>query len=724
MSEELIRVVREGKTEIDSYLKTMLDLQTKLEGNLNTSQKDFKQNLQKQKDDFVTELTNIVKDLNQTISKFSAEKNQALKKDTENLKRELTTIINTVKGEVQSSSATFESSMQSLDTETAKLLTTQRTQLSKFLDEIYTAEFKSLDGLKDSLTNSVDSLRSSYENSVEQEIENMKASTEDMYQSFMDSLTKFRNETNRITKVGEDKVSGTLDEAVQEIESGFENSISSLREIMQIIETKVSTVFKERQEEYNKYLKTLTGDLSTNIDKDLADIKNIMATAEETVNNFTKEESENFLNILSQSRSSFIDSMEINEKKLDIDVKNLNDVFRKELYVSLDNTSKKFQTFYESLQSWVNDMSSTIEKAKTEIEKSKTKLVDEPLGEVQAVGGRMEERITSYVTKLQQDYSSEKKRIQAEFETKLAKYQQEYSKHLDELNTNVLDIVKSSLDGQQRSYNTHRGQLSQMLVKSGQDAKSTMDKAFQSIVGDFREFADNQKQWQDSTSQSISRRLTDGKSRVVMELEGIVPQIVTLADNFRSTQDSQFKKAITAMDSAIRIFKKEDQDLTGQAHSLIDNLMTDISNRISTRKEDSINNIKKALADVETAQKTITAKLHEDIRTKFSNVVGRFVELESKVGDNTSKVFTTYSDSSDTFIESAKTKGATLTQTSNQAQDRFAQIQVKLDESLSFTSRNIGLQVQNVTEKCKQIVDSSNKLLANLAPTTVKRPTK
>ena len=239
----------------------MNDLQSKLENSLNNSQKDFKQNLQKQKDDFVNELTAVIRDLNLILNKFSAEKNQALKKDVDIFQKELLSIVNAVKGEVQGSSATFDSSIQSLDAETTKLLSAQKTQFSKFLDEIYTAEFNSLDGLKESLTNSVDRLRSSYEGSVESEIETMKSSTEAMYQNFMDSLTKFRNETNRITKVGEDKVSGTLDEAVQEIESGFENSISSLKEIMQIVETNVSSVFKERKDESDKYLKDLSGDL-------------------------------------------------------------------------------------------------------------------------------------------------------------------------------------------------------------------------------------------------------------------------------------------------------------------------------------------------------------------------------------------------------------------------------------------------------------------------------
>ena len=722
MSEELIRVVRESKTEIDSYLKTMNDLQSKLENSLNNSQKDFKQNLQKQKDDFVNELTAVIRDLNLILNKFSAEKNQALKKDVDIFQKELLSIVNAVKGEVQGSSATFDSSIQSLDAETTKLLSAQKTQFSKFLDEIYTAEFNSLDGLKESLTNSVDRLRSSYEGSVESEIETMKSSTEAMYQNFMDSLTKFRNETNRITKVGEDKVSGTLDEAVQEIESGFENSISSLKEIMQIVETNVSTVFKERKDESDKYLKNLTGDLSSNIAKDINDITTVLTSTAETITKFSKEELENFSNILTQSRSSFIDSLELNEKKLDVDVKVLTDVFRKELYVSLDSTSKKFQTFYESLQSWINDMSSIIKKGKDEIEKSKAKLVDEPLGEVQAVGGRMEERITSYVNKLQQEYLSEKNRIQTELETNLAKYQQEYTRHLEQLNTNVLDIVKASINGQQQSYTVYREQVSQTLVKTGQDTKNTLDNAFQDIVGVFREFADNQKQWQDSTVQSISKRLVDGKNRVVMELEGIVPQIVTLADNFRSTQDTQFKKALTTMDSAIRIFKNEDQNLTGEAHSLIDNLMTDISKRITARKDDSVASIKKALADIETAQKNITGKLREDIRTKFSNINDRFADLESKVGANTTKIFATHSDSSDGFVEATKTKSTTLTQASSQAQEKFAQIQVKLDENLSFTTRNIGIQVQNVTEKCKQIVDSANKLLMNLAPTSTKRP--
>ena len=380
MSEELIRVVRESKTEIDSYLKTMNDLQSKLENSLNNSQKDFKQNLQKQKDDFVNELTAVIRDLNLILNKFSAEKNQALKNDVDIFQKELLSIVNAVKGEVQGSSATFDSSIQSLDAETTKLLSAQKTQFSKFLDEIYTAEFNSLDGLKESLTNSVDRLRSSYEGSVESEIETMKSSTEAMYQNFMDSLTKFSNEKHRITKVGEDKVSGTLDEAVQEIESGFENSISSLKEIMQIVETNVSTVFKERKDESDKYLKNLTGDLSSNIAKDINDITTVLTSTAETITKFSKEELENFSNILTQSRSSFIDSLELNEKKLDVDVKVLTDVFRKELYVSLDSTSKKFQTFYESLQSWINDMSSIIKKGKDEIEKSKAKLVDEPLG--------------------------------------------------------------------------------------------------------------------------------------------------------------------------------------------------------------------------------------------------------------------------------------------------------------------------------------------------------
>jgi DNA-binding ferritin-like protein (Dps family) len=712
---DLKKTIKESRSEIEQYLKFLIDTQKKLESNLKKTEKDFKGSFDSQKSHLVSLLTSIVRDLESLVEKFNSDKNHIFKKDIDDFKKELSQILTNTKSDTEGSLTNIESIIAKLENDTSSLLRSQSKTILMDVSDVYKGEQDSIDFLSDTLTNSVDRLRASYENSVEQEIENLKSSTQLLYDNIIDGLDKFRNETSRITKIGEDKVEGTLEEAVQEIQSGFEGSSGSLRDVMRSIETKVQKVFADRTEEFTEILKNISNNFSNTIEEEKTNTYNIYEKGNEVLNAYKEKELESISLILEDAKTNFIKNMNINNEKLEKDTGTITENFKKSFQNSLNTASKSFESFYVTLNSWVDNIETTISSAKEELNKQKEKLVDQPIKNIQFLGEKMESQLSDYLSELQQTYQTDKEKIQTNFDSKLGKYQQDYTKHLDNLSNEMLNLIKGSINDQKSAFDNTKEDLNNHLGKILDDSEETFNKAYQGITGDFSQFTENQGQWQRSTSDDISRRLNEGKSRVVMDLESIVPQIVTLADSFRGNYQEVIKRAMTAMDSAVQLFKREDADESSKAHSIIDTQMRDIEKRINNRKQQSTDSINQLFTQLDSNQKDAVSKMKDDIRTKFTNSNTRYVDADERIGTQTQGILARHYETSNTFVEISQDKIQDLTKTSSLFQDKFTEIQVKVNEDLSLAVKNITTQVQNVTDKCDKIIESSNDYLRTLS---------
>lgn len=708
-------IIKENKSEIEEYVKMLINVQKKLESNLKKTEKDFKNSFDHQKANLGSTLTSIIRDLESLIEKFNSDKNVLFKKDLEDFKRELAKILSNTKADTESSLNNIESVLSTLESETTRLLKSQSKEIAKNVSDVYSSEIQSIDILSETLTNSVDRLRSTYEHSVEQEIENLKSSTNIMYEGIIEGLNRFRNETSRITKIGEDKVTGTLEEAVNEIQSGFEGSISSLKDVMRSIETNVQKVFTDSTEEFSNTTKNISKNFVSVINNEKGNTNDLLNITMEYLNNFKKKELDSVSGLFNKSKSNFIKSLEINEEKMEKDFKSISNFFQNDIYNSLDKTSNSFQNFYDGLESKIDSADNIFSIAKAELDSQKQKLIDEPIINIQSIAGKMEERLQKYFLNIKETFDYDKEIAQNEFESKLVQYQQEYSDHIGKINKDLMKFLQDSVSKQQTSFENIGSELKTFLQKSLEESTEILNKAYQGVRGDFSQFTKNQEQWQTSTSDDIARRLKEGKSRISMDLESIVPQIVDLTDNFKGNQEEVIRRAMTAMDSAVQLFKREDADESANAHSVIDTHMRDIEKRINNRQGQSLDIVRESIEEIEVRQKDIISKLKDELRSRFTNINDRYINAEEKIGLQTQSIFEKHNEISDSYVVSSQEKIQDMTKTSTIFQDKFNQITDKVDEDLSLALRNISTQVQNVTEKCNKIIDSSNQYLVDLS---------
>ncbi|OLS26182.1 MAG: hypothetical protein HeimC3_10520 [Candidatus Heimdallarchaeota archaeon LC_3] len=708
-------IIKENKSEIEEYVKMLINVQKKLESNLKKTEKDFKNSFDHQKANLGSTLTSIIRDLESLIEKFNSDKNVLFKKDLEDFKRELAKILSNTKADTESSLNNIESVLSTLESETTRLLKSQSKEIAKNVSDVYSSEIQSIDILSETLTNSVDRLRSTYEHSVEQEIENLKSSTNIMYEGIIEGLNRFRNETSRITKIGEDKVTGTLEEAVNEIQSGFEGSISSLKDVMRSIETNVQKVFTDSTEEFSNTTKNISKNFVSVINNEKGNTNDLLNITMEYLNNFKKKELDSVSGLFNKSKSNFIKSLEINEEKMEKDFKSISNFFQNDIYNSLDKTSNSFQNFYDGLESKIDSADNIFSIAKAELDSQKQKLIDEPIINIQSIAGKMEEKLQKYFLNIKETFDYDKEIAQNEFESKLVQYQQEYSDHIGKINKDLMKFLQDSVSKQQTSFENIGSELKTFLQKSLEESTEILNKAYQGVRGDFSQFTKNQEQWQTSTSDDIARRLKEGKSRISMDLESIVPQIVDLTDNFKGNQEEVIRRAMTAMDSAVQLFKREDADESANAHSVIDTHMRDIEKRINNRQGQSLDIVRESIEEIEVRQKDIISKLKDELRSRFTNINDRYINAEEKIGLQTQSIFEKHNEISDSYVVSSQEKIQDMTKTSTIFQDKFNQITDKVDEDLSLALRNISTQVQNVTEKCNKIIDSSNQYLVDLS---------
>ena len=435
----------------------------------------------------------------------------------------------------------------------------------------------------------------------------------------------------------------------------------------------------------------------------------------EYLNNFKKKELDSVSGLFNKSKSNFIKSLEINEEKMEKDFKSISNFFQNDIYNSLDKTSNSFQNFYDGLESKIDSADNIFSIAKAELDSQKQKLIDEPIINIQSIAGKMEEKLQKYFLNIKETFDYDKEIAQNEFESKLVQYQQEYSDHIGKINKDLMKFLQDSVSKQQTSFENIGSELKTFLQKSLEESTEILNKAYQGVRGDFSQFTKNQEQWQTSTSDDIARRLKEGKSRISMDLESIVPQIVDLTDNFKGNQEEVIRRAMTAMDSAVQLFKREDADESANAHSVIDTHMRDIEKRINNRQGQSLDIVRESIEEIEVRQKDIISKLKDELRSRFTNINDRYINAEEKIGLQTQSIFEKHNEISDSYVVSSQEKIQDMTKTSTIFQDKFNQITDKVDEDLSLALRNISTQVQNVTEKCNKIIDSSNQYLVDLS---------
>jgi hypothetical protein len=169
------------------------------------------------------------------------------------------------------------------------------------------------------------------------------------------------------------------------------------------------------------------------------------------------------------------------------------------------------------------------------------------------------------------------------------------------------------------------------------------------------------------------------------------------------------------MDSAIQLFKREDADESSKAHSIIDTQMRDIEKRINSRKQQSTDSINQLFIQLDTNQKDAVSKMKDDLRTKFTNSNARYIDADERIGTQTQGILERHYETSNTFVETSQDKIQDLTKTSSLFQDKFTEIQVKVNDDLSLAVRNITTHVQNVTDKCDKIIESSNDYIRTLS---------
>ncbi|MHA2363709.1 MAG: hypothetical protein ACXAC7_07110 [Candidatus Hodarchaeales archaeon] len=714
MSENTSQEIVKSKAEIERSLKQIEEYYNLFTSGMSTSQNNLLRRFQDVQKEFSNILTSSIHEFENLITPLGQKKDQALNQDIDGFKTNLIETLNNTRGIIQESSKTFQNRVEGLIRESIGVLRSNANKIANHVDSIYETENQAVYTLKDNLSNSVDQLKDIYANKVEQEIESVKSATKDAMDDILKRLEQFRSETNNITQSGQGDVERTVNTVMADISSGFEGSAATLQDLLESLLNKMSRLFDEKTEAFRVLADNFTNNLHENIESNNIDIEESSKTVISSLEGFKTQEKEHLTSILTDIKSSFIESANLVDFKAHEQYKTTMNFFRSKLYQDIENVKGNFHEFYDGSIALLETLISQLNKGKDVLENNREKMINGSINSMGAIGDEMEKSLNQMVDFLQSTYTTEKKRIQEELDSSIEVYSEDHLKRLNALEGILLQSIQNESVNKKTILDSHKDAIKTFTSDQTNELTQIFQKVQDETNIENNKFVKDQRKWLDSTSIDINNRIRDDLTNLIQVLEGVAPQIATIADSFQGTREESFERAINTLESATQLFKTEVSDWASSIYSLVEQEMSTVSKRLDGRQTESKQVMDDVLSEIQSSQEKTASEFQEKSNNQFSEIENRISEVEPSIIQNVDQLGTQFSQTIETFIEKGQRDKNNLIQKNNEFTAQTTKFKAETEENFETISRNVSVQLENIVKPAKKVITASEDVINKL----------